>query len=426
MSAQQLKKSLASIAAAGMMCLLCGPAQAQDVQYPVAAYTADELAKVQEWEKTWAGKKIDKSNIDQVAEFLPEQIVQLYKDPKKWGAPEKDGLFFSITPYQQVIETKGVIAATKKYAPMVKVNADGDIVNYADIAGVPFPNPKNGLEIAWNYDFNTHGDANHYARKGPVVSPGVAIERTTHQDQWELYWIHRTDVEPIPAYEKNEKGIHRGLFLHLYDPPESQNSRFFNLRYIDKNKEDDGYMWYAPFRRVRRINVGQRTDTIDGTDMIYDDEYGWDGHIQRNTYQLIGKKDMLASRHTDTKIFQRAQGQAIPNNVTRERVSTYVVEVKSKDPNYIYSKRVWYVDPETYLVLWTELYDELKRPWKCFEYLHADFKTKKGEMKNMIVGVLLLDFQRTHASLPLQEIFEVGTEKVDKSMFTISYLQQAY
>jgi hypothetical protein len=319
-----------------------------------------------------------------------------------------------------------VIAATKKYAPAVKVNAEGDIENYADIAGVPFPDPKNGLEIAWNFDFNTHGDSNHYARKGPVIAPGVSMERKTHQDQWELYWIHRTDVAPLPAYADNKKGIHRGLFLHLYEPPESQNSRFFNLRYIDKNKEDDGYMWYAPFRRIRRINVGQRTDTVDGSDMIYDDEYGWDGHIGRNTYQLIGKKDLLCSRHTDVKKFQRAPGQATPNNVTRERIATYVVEVNSKDPNYLYGKRVWYVDPETYLVLWTELFDELKRPWKCFEYYHADFKTNKGEMKNMIVGVNLLDFQRTHASLPLHEIYEVGTEKVDKSMFTVSYLSQSY
>jgi hypothetical protein len=409
-----------------MLIIMSSMAQAEDVKYPAAAYGADELAKVREWEKTWAGKKIDKTNIDQVAQFLPDQIVTLYKDPKKWGAPEAEGLFFAIAPYTQVIETTGVIAATKKYAPTVKVNAEGDIENYADIAGVPFPNPKTGLEIAWNFDFNTHGDSNHYARKGPVIAPGVSMERKTHQDQWELYWIHRTDVAPLPAYADNKKGIHRGLFLHLYEPPESQNSRFFNLRYIDKNKEDDGYMWYAPFRRIRRINVGQRTDTVDGSDMIYDDEYGWDGHIGRNTYQLIGKKDLLCSRHTDVKKFQRAPGQATPNNVTRERIATYVVEVKSKDPNYLYGKRVWYVDPETYLVLWTELFDELKRPWKCFEYYHADFKTNKGEMKNMIVGVNLLDFQRTHASLPLHEIYEVGTEKVDKSMFTVSYLSQSY
>jgi hypothetical protein len=426
MMAEKIIQSLFLGMAVLMLIIMSSRAQAEDVKYPAAAYGADELAKVREWEKTWAGKKIDKSNIDQVAQFLPDQIVTLYKDPKKWGAPEAEGLFFSIIPYTQVIETQGVIAATKKHAPTVKVNAEGDIVNYADIAGVPFPDPKNGLEIAWNFDLNTHGDSNHYARKGPVISPGVSMERKTHQDQWELSWIHRTDVEPVPAYASNPKGIHRGLFLHLYEPPESQNSRFFNLRFIDKKKEDDGYMWYAPFRRIRRINVGQRTDTIDGTDMIYDDEYGWDGHIQRNTYQLIGKKELLCSRHTDAKKFQRVEGQAAPNNVMRERMATYVVEVKSRDPNYLYGKRVWYIDPETYLVLWTELYDEMKRPWKCFEYFHTDFKTTKGEMKNMISGVLLLDFQRTHASLPMHEIYEVGTEKVNKNMFTVSYLSQSY
>lgn len=426
MAAQKTIKSLVFIAAAGMVFALCSSTLAQDIQYPVAAFSAQELAAVQKWEKEWVGRKIDKSTIDQVAQFLPGQVVQLYKEPKKWGAPEKEGLFFTITPYEKITEPSGVLAATKKYAPTVKVNAEGDIINYAEIAGVPFPSPKTGLEIAWNFDFNTHGDSNNYSRIGPVISPGSSIERNTNQDMYELYFIHRCDVEPLPSYADNPKGIHRGLFLHLYDPPESQNSRFFNLRFIDKNKEDSGYMWYAPFRRIRRINISQRTDTVDGSDMIYDDEYGWDGHIQRNTYKLIGKKDMLGSRHTDVTKFQRAPGQAVPSNINRERVATYVVEVKSKDPNYLYGKRIWYVDPETYLVLWTELYDELNRPWKCFEYFHVDFKTQQGKMKNMIAGVLLLDFQRTHASLPLHDIKTVGSEKFDMKMFTVSYLQQAY
>lgn len=401
------------------------PLWAAEVQYPLAAYSADELTKVREWEKIWAGKKVDKSNIDEVATLLPQGIVQVYKESEKWGAPA-EGFYFKVIPYKQIIETAGMIEATKKYAPVVQVDAEGYITNYATIAGMPFPNPKNGLEVAWNFDFNTHGDANHYARKGPVITPRVTIERTTHQDQWELYYIHRVDVDPRPAYPDNPRGIHRGLFLHLYEPPESMNSRFFNLRYIDPKKEDDGYMWYAPFRRIRRINVGQRTDTIDGTDMIYDDEYGWDGHILRNTYQLVGKKEMLCSRQVDNKALKRVPGQAIPNNISRERVQTYVVEVKNKDPNYIYSKRVWYVDPETYYVLWSEMYDDLNRYWKCFEYLHVDVKTKKGEMKNMICGVILIDLQRTHSSIPLHEIYEVGTEKVDTNMFTVANLQKSY
>lgn len=400
-------------------------ALAAEVPFPVTAYSAEDLSKVREWEKIWAGKKIDKNNIDQVAEFLPESYVQAYKEPERWGAPPDD-YYFNIIPYKQYIETPGMISATKMYAPQVKMNAESWIENYADIAGMPFPNPKTGIEVAWNFDFNTHGDSNHYARKGPVITPGVSIERTTHQEQWELYWIHRVDVEPLPKYVKNKKGIHRGLFLHLYEPAESQNSRFFNLRYIDPKKSDDGYMYYAPFRRIRRIAVGQRTDSVDGSDMIYDDEFGWDGHILRNTYEHKGKQEMLCSRQTDIMKLKRQKGQSIPNNLNRERISTLKIEVKSKDPNYLYSKRIWYVDPESYYIVWEELYDDLNRFWKCFEILTTDFKTEKGETKKMINGTIMIDFQRTHSSLPLHEIYEVGLKKVDKKMFSIQNLQKTY
>ncbi len=389
------------------------------------AYTDEELKEVRTWEKTWAGKRIDKSNIDKVAAYLPEAYVQAYKEPKKWGAPP-DKFYFKIIPYKKYEPTKGTKAATKKYADKIKLDDKGWIKNYADIAGRPFPNPKNGLQAAWNFDFNSHGDANHYARKGPVITPGVKIERITHQETWELYWIHRTEVEPLPAYPKNPKGIHRGIFLHLYEPPESQNSRFFNLRYIDPNKSDDGYMYYAPFRRIRRISINQRTDCIDGTDMIYDDEYGWDGHILRNTYEFKGTKEMLCSRQTDINAFERQKGQGIPSNVMRERCKTLVVEVKSKDPNYLYGKRIWYMDPESYYIIWTELYDDLNRFWKCFEIYTTNIETKQGDTKKMIAGMNLVDFQRTHASLPLHTIQGVGLKKVDKSMFTIYNLKKTY
>ena len=399
--------------------------QAAEVTFPVAAYTGEELAKLRQWEKTWAGKKIDKNNIDQVAEFLPESYVGAYKEPEKWGAPSDD-YFFYIIPYKRYTETSGMIAATKKYAPQVKVAADGWLENYTEIAGMPFPNPKTGIEIAWNFDFNTHGDANHYFNFGPVITPGVKVERRTRTERWELFYIHRVDVDPLPKYEKNNKGIHRGMFQHMYEPAESMNTRFFNLRYIDPKKSDNGYMYYAPFRRIRRIAVGQRTDTIDGSDIIYDDEYGWDGHIMRNTYKYAGRKELLCSRQTDIKKHKRQEGQAIPTGIKRERIKTYVVEVESKDPHYIYSKRIWYIDPESYYVLWTELYDDLNRFWKCFQILTQDFTTMKGENKKMISGYILMDFQRTHASNLWMDWKEVGLKKVNKKLFTISNLQKTY
>ncbi|MFC1591082.1 DUF1329 domain-containing protein [Thermodesulfobacteriota bacterium] len=418
------RRGSAAAAVIAIVAFLPLVALAAEITYPVESYPQEQLAKVRAWEKQWAGKKIDKTNLDQIAQFLPAAFVEAYKDTKKWGA--KQGSYFVIAPYRQFVDTEGVITATKKYAPLVKTSEDGWIENYADIAGVPFPSPKTGLEIAWNFDFNTHGDANHYYNTGPVITPGVDVERRTKTERWELYYIHRVDVPPVPKYEKNKKGVHRGMFQHMYEPPESNNTRFFNLRYIDPAKSDDGYMYYAPFRRIRRISVGQRTDTIDGSDFIYDDEYGWDGHILRNTYKLTGRKELLCARRTDISKYERVRGQAIPNNIVRERINTYVVEVKSKDPNYLYGKRVWYIDPETYLCCWTEIYDDLGRFWKCFEVHATEFPSQQGGTKIVPCGYVTLDMQRNHAANLLSTYKEIGQERVDKRMFTISNLQKSY
>ncbi|MCP4714263.1 MAG: DUF1329 domain-containing protein [Deltaproteobacteria bacterium] len=424
MMLQKIKRLIAVTVLMLTVCLMPVMAPATEVVYPVAAYNGEALAKVRAWEKSWVGKKIDKNNVDQVSEFLPQAFADAYKNPKKWGAP--DDAYFMITAYKQFVDTPGMIAATKKYAPLVKVAADGWIENYADLAGVPFPSPKTGQDLAWNFDFNTHGDANHYTNSGPVITPGESVERRTKTERWELYWVHRVDVGPLPKYEKNKKGIHRGMFQHMFEPPESNNTRFYNLRYIDPAKSDDGYMYYAPFRRIRRISVGQRTDTIDGSDFIYDDEYGWDGHVQRNTYKLSGRKELLCSRRADISKYERTPGQAIPSNIVRERINTYVVEVKSKDPNYIYGKRVWYLDPETYLVSWTDIYDDLGKFWKCFEVQSTEFASEQGGTKILPSGYITLDVQRKHAANLLSAYKKVGQKKVDMKMFTISNLQKTY
>ena len=116
----------------------------------------------------------------------------------------------------------------------------------------------------------------------------------------------------------------------------------------------------------------------------------------------------------------------MPSNIVRERINTYVVEIKSKDPNYIYSKRVWYLDPETYLVTWTEIYDDLGKFWKCFEVLNTEFPSKQGGTKIMPSGYITVDLQRAHAANLLIRYKEIGQEKVDKTMFSMSNLQKTY
>jgi len=391
------------------------------------AYTPDELAKVKEWEKTWVGKKLDKTNIDQVAAFMPESYASILREPEKWGAPP-EGLFMNIVAYQPVPETKGFVAATKKYASMVKRNPDGSIANYAELAGRPFPEPKDGLEVAYNFDFNNHGDSSKYRRFSPNINPKSRTERLADQEYTECFFIHRTEKEPLPVVTSNVKGYHRAYFLHMFKPAEFLNTRMFSTRYADPSKEDDAYLWYSQFRRIRRLSVSQRTDSIDGSDLIYDDEYLWDGQLNRNTYTLKGKKDLLCSRHTDMKATTRADGQAIVNGLTVERCNTFVVDVISKDPNYLYSKRVWYVDPETFIILWTEIYDQNGKFWKSFMNNTNLLPTKTGDQKAFIVGTQFQDMQRNHSGLSDQDHFYKPEITIDvpPDMFTVNYLQKTF
>ena len=413
------------LVAALMLCLV--PALAGAGEVIGTSYTADELAKVRDWEKTWVGKKLDKTNVDQVASFMPASYAGLLKEPEKWGAPA-EGLFMNIVAYQPVPETKGFVAATKKYAPMVKRNPDGTIANYVELAGRPFPEPKDGLEIAYNYEFNNHGDTCKYRRYSPNINPKSKTERLADQEYTEQFFIHRTEKEPLPIITPNEKGIHRAYFLTMYKPPEFLNTRMYSIRYIEATKDDDAYLWYSQFRRIRRMSVSQRTDSIDGSDLIYDDEYFWDGQLNRNTYTLKGKKDLLCSRHTDMKATTRTDGQGMVNGITVERCNTFVVDVINKDPNYLYSKRVWYVDPETYIILWTEIYDSNGKFWKCFMNNTNLIPTKIGDMKSFIVGSQFQDFQRNHSGLSDQDhdYKPLITIDVPTDLYTVGNLQKTY
>ena len=128
----------------------------QLANWPVPMYQGEELEKVREWEKTWAGKRINQDSIDQVKGFLSDQFYQMYSNPADWGAEE---LWFEIVPYRQILPTPGQIAMTKKYAPTAKLDPnprkaywEGEVGpneflmgwETGDRQAFPFPFPKQG------------------------------------------------------------------------------------------------------------------------------------------------------------------------------------------------------------------------------------------------------------------------------------------
>jgi len=421
-------RKLGWLSAALIILLWCCTTIVEALELP-AAYTDAELENIRDWEKIWAGKTIDTTMIDQVAEFFPPSYVSIFKNPQEWGAPP-EGFSFQIVPYRQILETVSFRAATAQYAPQCRLTEAGALENITKRAGRPFLHPANGTEIAWNYEMNTKGDGLQYRKFAPNINPRNKTERYADQEVWELYFINRTELDPRPAFPEvqNPKACRKAMFVHMYKPPEFLNTRMYNVRFIDQQKEDDAYLWYSQFRRIRRMSTAQRTDSIDGSDLIYDDDNMWDGQLLRNTYTLKGKKDLLTCRHQDMKKTKRETGQGMVNNLSFERCNLYVVEVINKDPNYLYSKRLWYLDPETYYIMWQEIYDQQGKFWKCFLCQTSLVQTATGEQRAFPVGFQYYDLQRTHCGLAdHQRYYEPKISiPVDADMFTIGYLQKTY
>jgi hypothetical protein len=286
------------------------------------------------------------------------------------------------------------------------------LAGYGEVAGTPFPQPKTGLEIAWNFDGNTRGDSVHEILAGEVIDCRSRKERKTEQHRWDMYWIGRCDVPPVPKIpdEKNRKGLARSFFQRHAQPADFVDTTMLEVKYIDFKRPEDLWVYTAMFRRIRRYATSQRTDTIDGTDMVYDDHDGWYTHIIHNTYSYKGRADLLYPRHHDNSKQQRITGQGFWSGVQRERINHWVVEVKNKDKDYIYSKQIWYLDPETWQMNFKVMYNRQGQLWKLFEQLYNEYPSYGGEKTAFFSGDHIVYFIRRHGSADRRIVKEIGID----------------
>jgi hypothetical protein len=404
--------------------------------WPAPMWQGEDLEKVREWEKTWVGKKINKENIDQVKEFLSEQFYGMYKNPQDWGT---DDLWFEIVPYRQTSPTPGQIAMTKKYAPTAKLDPnprkaywDGGVgpneflVGWekGEQAGFPFPFPESGLEMAWNLESNTRGDSKSFDRKGVVVNPRTRTERRAIQPFITDYHTGRCDYEPVPNKPNNNKGIRRAMYLFIEEPLDVRGTRYMELRYLDIEKPDDVWIWFPLFRRIRRMGYSYKSDTIDGSDLGPDDELGWNGHVNRKLWKIIGRKDMLLGRHTDTEKYEKTKGQAAWSGLQLERTNAYMLESKFKDKDAVYSKEMLYMDPETWRCLQKVTWDRQGRVWRQF-FFHTEIvrDEEKGLDQVHTFEIYSSDLQRRHGCPSIDNVNELGLD-VDERFWTIQNLQK--
>jgi hypothetical protein len=409
----------------------------QMANWPAPMYQGEELEKMREWEKTWVGKKVNQDMLPQVKDFLSEQFYGMYSKPEDWGAEE---LWFEIVPYRQIKPTPGTVAMTKKYAPTAKLDPKGRKAYWdggigeneflmgwdkGEGAGFPFPFPETGIEVAWNLESVTRGDEKAFDRNGVVVNPRTRTERRAIQPFIIQYFTGRCDYEPVPKFEDNPKGIRRGEYLFIEEPLDVRGTRYMELRYLNPNKPDDVWIWFPLFRRIRRMGYSYKSDTIDGSDLGPDDAMGWNGHVNRKNWEIIGRKEMLLGRHTNTDKYVKQKGQAIWSGLQLERTNAVMLESRFKGKDEVYSKEMLYMDPETWRCLQKVTWDRQGRVWRHFFYHTEIFKDPKKDIEHVHTFELYSsDLQRRHGCPSIDKIKQIGLDIDHRKYWTIQNLQK--
>jgi len=390
------------------------------------------------------GDVITAANVDQAKDLISPGIEWCVKH----GMPMK------------IVETKSIPwpklykEATEKYSGQVKLAADGlTLQNF--VAGQPFPildpnDPQVATKIMWNYEYKPAATddvdlRNFDADTGTIYggSTPMSVERHFLLDHFRvLRYVGRLINDPKPEWKTTE-GYQAKSSLHpILEPFDLKGVGGLSFRYIDPAKQDDTWLYLPSLRRVRRLSSAQRSDALFGQDTDVDSYYGYAGHIAWMSWKYLGQKEMLGVWHGTNYPVKWAQGgNDFAFDDVWEKRKVHVVEGVSKLAQYAYSKRVLFIDNETWAVPYSDIYDRAGQLWKVwvndFSYRKEPFPgaklSKYDEEHAYLPAIVMVDMQLQHAtkaSLPSARFpgeegwyFDLGEKSgTTEDFFTIANL----
>ena len=312
------------------------------------------------YEKSYLGGtvkfRIDKSNVEQYKDKL---ALGVYRLVKEWG--------YVVPVYDTVHDytfPKEYIEATEKYKGTARINKQGGLENYT--AGLPFPNPKSGAEVMWNYEYKYSGDDFFWTQYDIDAISSTGKKKKLIGYYRRLAYQGRVKEAPMPSIP-NADGIAVKEIQGISYPEDLAGLALLTARYQNATKGDDGWMYIPTIRRVRRISVAQRGDTFGGTDFTWDDYRTFSGKVSDYNWTLVGKKEMYMAYHILSNNPKFLEKIPAPDDLRYELKEVYVIDGVNKDKDYVYGKRRVYVDADSFAVCSNDLWDRRGQLWKYNE-----------------------------------------------------------
>jgi hypothetical protein len=373
-----------------------------------------------------AGVVVDQSNLGSFKPWIPDVLATLIG---------KYHLRLWTTEYRPVHPSVGYMEATERFAGQARINTSESnprspaLSGYT--AGLPFPGPKTGQEVAYNAHYAYAGDDSGYNYGVYWVSARNGVERS---EEWRVRQVsrtvNRTDVEPLPAVPafKNQDLSYTSMNWAV-SPPDKRGFAALYRRLSDP-KDMQGWIYFPTMRRVLRATFGTRGDAWNSTDLLYEDVRGYMGYPEWMNWTLKGKRTILAPMHSGLEAGKDARDKSFEFNefphwnpkMKWEPRAVYVVEATSRLADYPYSKMVLYYDADTYYIVLKECYDKKGQLWKVLLNAYND----SPDMNRFPLNVgttLVVDLQSEHATL-LPAYENQSNQGYDPDFFTETNLRK--
>jgi hypothetical protein len=309
-------------------------------------------------------------------QLLPSYLLNMIKP----GAPPHAGNMpeFEIVPTQQYYFSLPVAQYTKKNMGKTKLDDKGYLIPSSWEGGVPFPRPSGpnkAQQIMFNVEKRYTGWDGSFAYYGTIVGArkDLSIDYNGALTNRHIKYAGRLALEPYGWLDERAKqrGEYRQFIMNFIAPRDNAGTAMSALYYLDPNKADLLMVYVPQLRRIRMMTSSDSQDPIQGQDMIYDDN---DGFLQKLSptrfpykYEVLEEREYLVYCYTDGSVTIGKKGLEL-KNVKLERRPMYVVRLTQLDPNYVYSKRIFYIDKETFLYVHIENYDQKGRLYRTVDY----------------------------------------------------------
>jgi hypothetical protein len=306
---------------------------------------------------------IDAGNVDKYADKLTAGQVQMLRQVKGYTLP--------VYPSHRECGLPEFVAQnTKEGAGRATIAKDGWSLENATLPGVPFPQPRSGIEVLWNWLMRYQSAGMEWLDGVEYVSPrpGSTTPITTRFNQIYYFpWAKAGKHSPA-----DEQGLQAGLFYGYTEPAALAGQGITQRFYF--SKDTDSFYYFTGQRRVRRLPAYSYDAPLIGYENQYpaDSPFVFYGNPDRFDWKLVGKKevyvpyDSFGMQAFNVKLADVAGANAINASARRyELHRVWVVEGTVKSGlRHATPKKTLYVDEDSWLVVVGDDYDAQGKLWK--------------------------------------------------------------